>query len=91
MLPVVSNPEFEAVAPAARGPAPTPRPSARRSQLRDARAAPPACALELRVRRGAEPYVEIVDEARERGADLIVIRRRGKRGFLANLLVGEMV
>ena len=47
--------------------------------------------LDLQARHGAEPYVEIVDEARERAADLIVIRRRGKRGLLANLLVGEMV
>jgi nucleotide-binding universal stress UspA family protein len=43
------------------------------------------------VRRGAELDAEIVDEARQRGSDLIIARRRGKRGFLARLLVGEMV
>lgn len=43
------------------------------------------------VRRGAEPWQEIVDEARNRNADLIVCRRYGRLGFLANLLVGEMV
>jgi hypothetical protein len=32
-----------------------------------------------------------VDEAGERGADLIVLRRRGKRSYLANLFLGEMV
>ena len=30
-------------------------------------------------------------EAREREADLIVLRRRGKRGYVANLLIGAMV
>jgi nucleotide-binding universal stress UspA family protein len=47
--------------------------------------------LELQARRGPEPWREIVDEAAERGADLLVIRRRGQRGLIANLLVGEMV
>jgi nucleotide-binding universal stress UspA family protein len=49
--------------------------------------------VELRgnVRPGEEPFREIVDEAREHHADLIVVRRRGKHGFLANLLLGEMV
>ncbi|MCE7876700.1 MAG: hypothetical protein DYH14_05075, partial [Betaproteobacteria bacterium PRO3] len=44
-----------------------------------------------RVRRGEEPWREIVAEAKARDADLIVIRRRGKVSFLANLLVGGMV
>ena len=89
VLPVVSNPEFEAVAPqlAAKADAEA---SARRQQL-EMRARAVGVAMTLRVRHGAEPYVEIVDEAREAGSDLIVIRRRGKRGFLANLMVGEMV
>jgi len=38
-----------------------------------------------------EPYREIVDEPRRRGPDLIIIRRRGRPGLLANLLLGEMV
>jgi nucleotide-binding universal stress UspA family protein len=42
-------------------------------------------------RRGEEPYLEIVQEARGRKSDLIVTRRRGKRSFLSNLLIGEMV
>ncbi len=89
VLPVVGNPEFEAVAPqlAARADAEA---SARRVQL-EAQAQAAGVAMALTVRHGVEPYVEIVDEARDRGADLIVIRRRGKRGFLANLMVGEMV
>jgi nucleotide-binding universal stress UspA family protein len=47
--------------------------------------------LYLGVRGGEEPWREIVAEAKERAADLLVIRRRGKRSFLANLMVGEMV
>ena len=89
VLPVVSNPEFEAVAPqlAARADAEA---SALRESL-ERMAAAQQVAFELRVRRGPEPYLEIVEEARERGADLLIIRRRGQRGLLANLLVGEMV
>lgn len=47
--------------------------------------------LDVHVRRGAEASQEIVAEAADSKADLIVIRRRGKPSFLANLLVGEMV
>lgn len=89
VLPVVSNPEFEMVAPqlAAKADAEA---AVRRQGLESAARAQ-GIRLELRVRRGAEPFEEIVAEARDRGADLIVIRRRGRRGLLANLLVGEMV
>jgi nucleotide-binding universal stress UspA family protein len=89
VLPMVSNPEFEMVAPqlAAKADAEA---SAKRQSL-DVLARAAGVQFDLRVRRGPEAYAEIVDEARERGADLIVIRRRGKRGLLANLLVGEMV
>ncbi len=47
--------------------------------------------LDIHIRRGAEAYQEIVAEAVASQTDLIVIRRRGKPGFLANLLMGEMV
>jgi nucleotide-binding universal stress UspA family protein len=89
VLPVVSNPEFELVAPqlAARADAEA---SVKREDL-DARARREGVTFDLQVRRGPEPFVEIVDAAREHGADLLVIRRRGRRGLLANLLVGEMV
>lgn len=89
VLPLVSNPEFEMVAPqlAARADAEA---AARRESL-EALAQAQGVPFTLRVRRGQELFAEIVDEARERSADLIVIRRRGKRGLLANLLVGEMV
>ena len=47
--------------------------------------------LDVRVRRRSEIHTGIVAEANESKADLIVIRRRGKPGFLARVLVGEMV
>lgn len=89
VLPIVSNPEFEAVAPqlAARADAE----AARRAEGVEAAAAAQGVRLALNVRRGVEPYEEIVAEAHERGADLLIVRRRGKRGFLANLMFGEMV
>ena len=47
--------------------------------------------IDLHVRRGSERHAEIVAEAAESKTDLIVIRRRGKPGFFARMLVGEMV
>lgn len=89
VLPIVSNPEFEVAAPqlAARADAE----AAQRCEALEAMARAQQVALDVAVRRGPDPDVEIVDEARRRAADLLVIRRRGKRGFLAHLLVGEMV
>jgi nucleotide-binding universal stress UspA family protein len=89
VLPVVSNAEFEAVAPqvAARDDV---QAAARRQGVEEAARAA-GVDLGLHVRHGPEPYAEIVAEARERASDLIVIRPRGHRGLLANLLVGEMV
>jgi hypothetical protein len=89
VMPVVSNPEFEAVAPelAERADAE----AAVRAEAVESAAAAQGVELALNVRHGAEPYEEIVAEARERDADLLIVRRRGKRGFLANLMFGEMV
>lgn len=89
VLPMHSNPEYEAVAPqlvqraeAAAG--------ARLAELATlaARAGVPWQAV---VRRGPAMFSEIVAEASLRRSDLLVIRRRGRLGRLANLLVGEMV
>jgi nucleotide-binding universal stress UspA family protein len=89
VLPLVSNPEYESLAPeiALRAEQDA------ASKIAEIRASAQAqgVTIDLRVRRGEEPYREIVDEARSRGSELIILRRRGKRGFLANLLVGEMV
>ncbi|MFO1268093.1 MAG: universal stress protein [Rubrivivax sp.] len=72
---------------------------ARRRRARRCQRAPPRGAARggrrrrraaaLHVRRGPELHAEIVDEARARGSGLVVIRRRGKRGLLGQLLVGE--
>lgn len=89
LLPLQSNAEYELMAPqlAARAEAEA---AQRLHELREM-AAGAAVAIEPQVRRGPELYEEIVAEARERAADLIVIRRRGRRGLMANLLLGEMV
>lgn len=89
VLPIVSNPEYEAVAPqlAARAEAIA---AERLSGLRQL-AASQGVVCVPEVRRGESLFREIVDEGRRLHSDLIVIRRRGKPGLLANLLVGEMV
>jgi nucleotide-binding universal stress UspA family protein len=89
VLPLVSNPEYESLAPeiamrAERDAA------AKIAEIR-INAQAKGVSIDLRVRRGEEPYCEIVEEARAQNSELIILRRRGKRGFLANLLVGEMV
>ncbi len=89
VIPLESNPEFEAAAPE-RALSVENAVHARSDELcAAARAA--AVAIDIRVRRGEEPFREIVAEARARGTDLIVARRRGKRGFLARMMVGEMI
>jgi nucleotide-binding universal stress UspA family protein len=89
VLPIVSNPEYESLAPqiAARAEREA---AIKIAELRTLAQAE-GVTIDLRVRRGEEPYQEIVDEAHAQGSDMIIIRRRGKRSFLANLLVGEMV
>jgi hypothetical protein len=89
VLPLVSNQEYESIAPMLEDAAEADA-AAKLQALREA-AAERGVDLIGRVRRGEEPFREIVSEASERGAELIVLRRRGKRGFLANLLIGEMV
>ncbi len=89
VVPIVSNIEYESVAPGlvARMEEDV---HARLVALQD-EAARAGVSLDVRVRRGEEPWREIVAEATARGADLIVIRRRGKRSFLANLMIGALV
>jgi hypothetical protein len=89
VLPYASNPEFEVAAPhlAAKAQAD----AGSRADRVEAQAAAQGVELSLQVRGGSELYEEVIDEARLVGADVIVTRRRGKRGFLAKLMVGEMV
>lgn len=89
VVPLVSNPEYEALAPQIAAQAER-EAAAKIAELRT-QAEAAGVTMDLHVRRGEEPYREIVQEAQAQGSDLIIIRRRGKRSFLANLLVGEMV
>lgn len=89
VVPITSNPEYEAIAPQIAAHAEAlagERVAALRADAQRAGAG-----IEVHARRGPEAWREIVDEAAESAADLIVIRRRGRRGLLARLLVGEMV
>lgn len=89
VLPLASNPEYEALAPqvAARAEADA---TQRLQHLREVAQAE-GVAAETTLRRGPETWLDIVEEARQCAADLIVIRRRGRRGVLAGLLLGDMV
>lgn len=89
VLPLLSNAEFEMVAPALAARADH-EAALRRLAVETAARQQGATAV-ITVRHGSELFAEVVAEARERGSDLLVIRRRGKRSFLANLMVGEMV
>lgn len=89
VLPLLSNPELEALAP--QQVERTEADAARRRQALEAEVAAAGLVADIQVRRGADLQALIVDEARGCAADIIVIRRRGRRGFLAQLLVGEMV
>jgi nucleotide-binding universal stress UspA family protein len=89
VLPLVHNAELEMVAPERAAQADAEAGARRRALAAAAEAA--GVQLEIEVRRGPELYAEIVAEALEQAADLLIIRRRGRLGLLANLLVGEMV
>lgn len=89
VLPVRSNPEFEAAAPELAERAER-EAAAKLDELRN-HAQRAGVELAISARHGQDPYIEIVDEAKRLQSDLIVLRRRGKQGFLARLLVGEMV
>jgi nucleotide-binding universal stress UspA family protein len=89
VLPLTSNPEFEVAAPeyAARVEAD----AGRRAEQAEAAAHAAGVEISLQVRSGPDMYAEVVDEARQVGADVIVIRRRGKTGLMAKLMFGDMV
>jgi hypothetical protein len=89
VLPITTNPEYEAIAPQLAAHAEAEAGERIAALLADAKRA--GIVLELQARRGADPWREIVDEAAESDTDLLVIRRRGRRGLLARVLVGEMV
>jgi nucleotide-binding universal stress UspA family protein len=89
VVPLLSNPEYEVVAHglvADAEAATADAVSAFTARARDA-----GVKTEIRVRRGDELWREVVDEVHAVRADLLVTRRRGHRGFLGRLRVGEMV
>jgi nucleotide-binding universal stress UspA family protein len=47
--------------------------------------------LHSTIRRGETPFREVIEEAHKQAADLIILRRRGKHSYLANMLLGELV
>lgn len=87
--PMVSNAEFEQVAPALAARAEALGAHRRNLLLADARAA--GVSVQVTSPSGPELHELVVDAAGALDSDLIVIRRRGQRGLLARLLVGEMV
>lgn len=89
VVPLLSNSEFEVEAPelALRAE----QEAAKSVDILHDNAKELGVKLDIHIRRGEEAYQEIVAEAVDLQTDLIVIRRRGKPGFLANMLVGEMV
>lgn len=89
VVPLLSNPEFEVVAHALVADAEAT--TARAAADFDARVRAAGVKAELRVRRGDDLWRDVVDETRAAQADLIVTRRRGHRGFLGKLRIGELV
>jgi len=89
VYPLVANPEYQIVAPERVAAEEAAARAALEELARQASAA--GITVSIHVREGEEPWREIADEARERQADLLVVRRIGKRGVLARLVVGEMV
>lgn len=89
IVPLLTNPEFEIVAHDLV--ADTEAAAARSAAGFRTHARAAGVTVEVRVRRGDEPWREVVDEARAARADLIVTRRRGHRSFFGKLRVGDMV
>ena len=89
VMPVISNPEYEATTPAAAARADGAAATRREAFGAEAQAA--GITLDLRVRHGLQLWREIIEHAREQASELLVIRRRGRPGLLANVLIGDMV
>lgn len=89
VVPLLSNPEYEVLAHdrVAKEEAAT----AEATAAFVARARAAGVAVEVRVRRGDEPWREVVNEVRSGQIDLLITRRRGHRSFLGKLRVGQMV
>lgn len=86
---VISNPEFEAQAPELAARADEQAASAVAELVARAQAQGIQCSQSVR---HADDIADVfADEAQRVEADLLVVRRRGRRSWLSRLLVGEMV
>lgn len=83
---VLSNPEYDAIAPQLAGQAET-RANEILNEVSD-QAAALGISLDRVVCRGQDPYREIIQQEEDMQADLIVMGRRGRRG-LARMMVGD--
>jgi nucleotide-binding universal stress UspA family protein len=88
VVPMVLNDELVAEAPELAERFDT-EASARRSELLRA-AEESGTQVRVRVRGNADASQAIVEHARDTHPDLLVIRRRGRRSFLARVMIGEM-
>lgn len=88
VVPLVSNDELLAEAPAVAERLDAEASERRSELLRTAEEA--GVRVDVRIREDAEGSRAIVECARELDADLLVIRRRGRRSFLARVMIGEM-
>lgn len=89
VFPMRSNPEYEIEAPQLVVKAE--REAAAKIAQICAAAESQGVELNVSARRGEMRYREVVEEATRLHSDIVVVRRRGKRGFLAQLMIGEMV
>jgi hypothetical protein len=88
MVPLVSNPALVAEAPELSARVDEEAALRRTALLHMATSA--GVSINVRVGSDADPWRAIVAGAADARADLVVVRRRGHRGFLARMMVGEM-
>lgn len=89
VIPIVSNPEFDALAPELAAEADNA--AAAKVSAIEAAARAAGVQLQMLTRHNLYRADAVIGAAEETEAELIVIRRRGKRALLTKLLVGEMV
>ncbi len=88
MVPLVTNAALVAEAPALAARVDEEAATRRAELLRMAASA--GVSIDVRVGSDADPWRAIVAGAADTRADLVIIRRRGHRGFLARMMVGEL-
>jgi nucleotide-binding universal stress UspA family protein len=89
VMPIISNAEYVATTPEIAGRADDAAAELRQAFAAHAQAA--GVAIDVHTRHGLQLWREVVEHAKEMSCDPLVIRRRGRPGLLANLLIGDMV